>query len=515
MVTVVDRVSGSAGVETTAGFDHAPHAYADNGMYTVRVNFSDDDGGNVSETFAVEVNNVAPTLTLTTEQFVIDEGDTLTIPQLGTFNDPGYNNPLRPDGGSEETFRYAIDWGDGTPIETGVLPALVTDGGPGVLTTGSLADSHLYADNDVDNRYTITVTLTDDDGGEVTESFEITVLNVAPTLLPISAIDVTSGGDTELTLTFSDPGADEFHVLVAWGEDQDVQLDERWVVEAVHEGATPTTYVFKHNYSGPPNPNRPSADIPINVVIRDDDFFTADTMVLGQSNIELVLIGQPGPDDAKFAIDTTPEIPTLEFPSLEEAVVAIDSSTSIVTQTETPEIESRGGDAAAASERYFRLHVVMPDGRELEGIRLPDDSLDDLPALFARLPDNHYRIYLVRTESQSERLVLDVVVRDHHPVDPGDVSDGTRDRPPSEETPLPDVEPPRAEHQGPAVPADESPAVLGSHNQKTLRQVSAASAVAAAAAVLNPKTDWAVRLDRAFAKADQRRWQALRRRRPR
>ena len=529
MVDIVDRVSGSEGILTTANFDHAAHAYADNGTYTVTVSFTDDDGGAVDQSFDITVNNVAPTLTLTDEAFTINEGDTLNIPLLGSFTDPGYNNAANPNGASEETFTYSIDWGDGSAVETGVLPSSTTDGGQGVLTTGTLANSHLYADNDVDNTYTITVTLADDDGGTHTQSFDVTVLNVAPTLESIAATDINSGGWTTLTLTFSDPGADQFEILVAWGENQDQPLSDRWIIEATYDGATPETFVISYQYQGPPNPTNISADVPINVVIRDDDFATgAITLELGQSNIETVMIGQPGTDDAKFAIDITSDIPVVEFPQRDEAATVEQGSASNVQLHETQDVRSRGGEASASSERYFRLHVVMPDGAMLEGIRLSDGAMDDLPALFARLPDNHYRIYLIRSENQSPRMVLDVVVRDHRPIDPADASDGTRDKPPVEVAPQQgsDIAPPAAAatptSQTPATPAatldattDEVVDSSPTPTPQTPRQAAAASALAAAALVLDPKTDWAVRLDQEFARADHRRWQQLRRRRPR
>ncbi|QDU54474.1 PKD domain-containing protein [Aeoliella mucimassa] len=535
VVDIIDRVSGSPGVATTASFAHAAHAYADNGTYTVTVEFADDDGGTTSQSFTIEVNNVAPTLTLTDESFTINEGDTLNLPMLGSFTDPGYSNLLNPNGPTSESFSYTIDWGDGTVVETGQLPATVVDGSQGTPTSGTLTGSHLYADNDVDNTYTITVTLSDDDGGSHTQSFDITVMNVAPTLNPIFATDIDSGGNTQLTLSFTDPGADEFEVLVAWGENQDLPLSDRWVVEAVYAGPTPGTFVIWYHYTGPPNPANISADVPINVVIRDDDYATsAITVNVGQSNIETVLIGQPGTDDAKFAIDLSPDFPVVEFARTNEVVIPPQTTSNYVQQSETRDVGSRGGDVSATSERYFRLHVVLPDGAMLEGIRLPDGAMDDLPALFAKLPDNHYRIYLVRSENQTPRLVLDVVVRDHHPIDPDDASDGTRDRPPIEQP----------AEQSPAVPIDQAapadkqaapadaPAVVPA-GEETLptpgiddssaiptsnhlgRRAAAVTAVAAAAAVLDPKTDWAVRLDQAFAKADKRRWQNLRRRRPR
>src|SRR5690606_20515043 len=62
--------------------------------------------------------------------------------------------------------------------------------------------------------------------------------------------------------------------------------------------------------------------------------------------------------------------------------------------------------------------------------KLPDDAINDLVGLFARLHDDHYRIYLVQTENQSYRLVIDVVTRDGRMTVPGDASSGLRDRPP-------------------------------------------------------------------------------------
>jgi hypothetical protein len=66
---------------------------------------------------------------------------------------------------------------------------------------------------------------------------------------------------------------------------------------------------------------------------------------------------------------------------------------------------------------------------------LKADALQDLPGLFRTLPDNRYAIYLVRPETETYRLVLEVNVRNGKVIDPGDDSDGARDRPPTEATP--------------------------------------------------------------------------------
>ena len=50
------------------------------------------------------------------------------------------------------------------------------------------------------------------------KSIEVTVFNVNPTLQPITATDVNTNGQTTLQLSFADPGADSFEVLVDWGD---------------------------------------------------------------------------------------------------------------------------------------------------------------------------------------------------------------------------------------------------------------------------------------------------------
>ena len=55
-----------------------------------------------------------------------------------------------------DTHTATIDWGDGTAVVS-------RDGHARAAGSGSVAGSHVYADN---GTYTVTVTVTDDDGGE-------------------------------------------------------------------------------------------------------------------------------------------------------------------------------------------------------------------------------------------------------------------------------------------------------------------------------------------------------------
>src|SRR5690606_27437011 len=145
-----------------------------------------------------------------------------------------------------------------------------------------------------------------------------------------------------------------------------------------------------------------------------------------------VTISQPG-------TNPTPEVITFPVPleiggaNLPERVDQIPVMTMVSTptvQSQIPDVRSGGGEVAATSDRYFILVVVNPDGTLGDRYKLPDEALNDLVGLFARLHDDHYRIYLVQTENQSYRLVIDVVTRDGRMTVPGDASSGLRDRPP-------------------------------------------------------------------------------------
>jgi len=148
--------------------------------------------GNMSLSLAV--NNVAPTLSVVGNQ-TATEAQTISITDIGTFTDPGF--------GTSETFTYTIDWGDDTSPDSGAA-TIDTAGSAGTPTAGSFNGSHVYVDDGV---YTVTVTITDDDGGSDTETFQVTVSNVAVIADAGGPYYVAEGGSVGLDASNTyDPG---------------------------------------------------------------------------------------------------------------------------------------------------------------------------------------------------------------------------------------------------------------------------------------------------------------------
>ena len=190
----------------TAGSFDGQHIYADNGVYTVTVKVTDDDGGSATKTFrrhgrqrSTDAHGRRPIRRST-------KASQLSITNIGQFTDPGFDNPLNPSGPTVETFTYTINWGDGTRIDAGAATVDV-HGSTSVLTAGSFNGQHIYADNGM---YTVTVKVTDDDGGSATKTFNVTVDNVAPTLTVVPNQTVNEGSQLSITNIgqFTDPGFD-------------------------------------------------------------------------------------------------------------------------------------------------------------------------------------------------------------------------------------------------------------------------------------------------------------------
>jgi PKD repeat protein/uncharacterized membrane protein len=130
------------------------HTYADDGVYAVTLNITDDEGQVGSDTLLVTVTNVAPTVEAGSDENTI-EGALVSF--NGAFTDPGVL----------DTHAYHWNFGDG------------------LTASGALTATHVYTRSGV---YTATLTVTDDDGGVGSDVLRVTVVAqpVACALYPIA-----------------------------------------------------------------------------------------------------------------------------------------------------------------------------------------------------------------------------------------------------------------------------------------------------------------------------------------
>jgi hypothetical protein len=135
-VTLPLPVSGGSFSFTHQYLDDNPTGTAGD-TYTIGVTLTDDDTGFDTDSTTTTITNVAPVVAAMSGASIGVPGQSLSY--ATTFTDVG----------TLDTHAFTIDWGDGTPMSS--LP-----------TSGSIADSHAYA---AVGTYTVTVTVTDDDGG--------------------------------------------------------------------------------------------------------------------------------------------------------------------------------------------------------------------------------------------------------------------------------------------------------------------------------------------------------------
>jgi len=123
------------------------HVYADNGSYNVIVTVTDSSGGVGSGALTFTVNNVAPTaqiVSVSKPSPLLPKVDTVTF--QGSFSDPGVN----------DAPAAVWDFGDNTPKISGT------------------SAQHVYSSPGV---YTVTLTVTDKDGGLGKATTSLTVVN--------------------------------------------------------------------------------------------------------------------------------------------------------------------------------------------------------------------------------------------------------------------------------------------------------------------------------------------------
>lgn len=175
--------TGVSPVFSAAGLDG-------NGSYTVGLRVTDSAGQTSTAAVAITITNIAPT-SMITGAASVNEGSPYTLGLSAT--DPGLDT----------ISSWVINWGDGSAAQT-------VTGNPSSVT-------HTYADN---GNYTISATVTDEDGTYSVGSKSVAVADVAPTIALGGAASVNEGSAYALTLgAVTDPGADTVtQYVVNWGD---------------------------------------------------------------------------------------------------------------------------------------------------------------------------------------------------------------------------------------------------------------------------------------------------------
>jgi Ca2+-binding RTX toxin-like protein len=133
------------------------HVYADDGEYTVTVTVQGEAGPG-SDTLVVTVNNVLPEIT--------DLINSAPEPGMGMPGEPVDVMAMFSDSGWFDAHTATIDWGDGSQSAGDVVEI----GGAGFVSA-----THAYASGGV---YTITLTVSDDDGGTVSRTTNALITGV-------------------------------------------------------------------------------------------------------------------------------------------------------------------------------------------------------------------------------------------------------------------------------------------------------------------------------------------------
>ena len=177
----LDYPAGTNSFEVTHVYGDDPPAGSPTDDYVITYSIDDHRFGADSGSKSVTVNNVNPTVSnVAVSPSPASVGQTVTV--SGNYTDLGYHGSP-----ADEQLQVFVTWGDGQST------SVVTNGGPGTINA-----SHQYG---AAGNYTITVQVTDNDGGVTVETLALVVSTPPPATPTGFRVQSVSANRVELAWT--------------------------------------------------------------------------------------------------------------------------------------------------------------------------------------------------------------------------------------------------------------------------------------------------------------------------
>ncbi len=301
----------------------------------------------------VFVSNVVPTFSAVAPSVAtVNENSSVSL--TGTINDPGLG----------DTFTLSINWGDGTITSHALTPAMRSPGGGIDLSTLGL--THVYLDDATpvssSDIYTITLTVTDDDGGIATAATTVSVQNLVPVAVNDGPIDVTE--DTPKVISVldndSDPAGSKDPLVitsVTSGAHGTVTTNGSTVTyspNANYVGSDTFTYTINDGDGG-----TATATVTVNVLNAPDAPIANDDAVLASRNAQVTFNALANDSDPDGGALTVTQINGVDITV--PAVITLANGTLTVTSNTSFSFSPNSGFSGTES---FQYTVSSPGGTD-------------------------------------------------------------------------------------------------------------------------------------------------------